>query len=83
MNLPQPQHSGYTLEDWKQWDGRWELIHGMAYDMTPSPGTKHQEVSGRLAFALESALREVRKTSVAATASSSSRPLTSSWTRVW
>ena len=63
MNLPQPQHPGYTLEDWKQWDGRWELIHGVAYDMTPSPGTKHQEVSGRLAFALESALREARQSS--------------------
>lgn len=58
MNFPHPQHPGYTLEDWKQWDGRWELIHGMAYDMTPSPSTKHQEVSGRLAFAIESALRE-------------------------
>lgn len=63
MNLPQPQQPGYTLEDWKQWDGRWELIHGVAYDMTPSPGTKHQEVSDRLAFALESALREARKNS--------------------
>lgn len=29
--------------------------------MIPSPGTEHQEVAGRLAFALESSLRKVRK----------------------
>jgi Uma2 family endonuclease len=33
----------------------------VAYDMIPSPGTEHQEVAGRLAFALESSLRKVRK----------------------
>lgn len=58
MSLPQQKHTGYTLEDWKGWEGRWELIHGVAYDMTPSPGTKHQEISERLGFALGSALRE-------------------------
>lgn len=27
---------------------RWELIDGIAYDMTPAPGTIHQELLGRL-----------------------------------
>ena len=45
MSLPQLKHPGYTLEDWKSWEGRWELIEGVAYDMTPSPNTNHQQVS--------------------------------------
>ena len=57
MNLPQAKHPGHTLEDWKTWEGRWELIHGVAYDMTPSPGTRHQEISKNLGFALETTLR--------------------------
>jgi hypothetical protein len=57
MNLPQPQHPGYTLEGWKQWDGRWALISGVAFDRTTSPGTKQQDMAGRLALSLESAPR--------------------------
>ncbi len=28
--------------------GRWELIDGVAYDMSPSPGWRHQELVGKL-----------------------------------
>ena len=45
MNPPQPMQGGYSLEDWATWDGRWELIEGVAYDMTPSPSLEHQRVS--------------------------------------
>ncbi|MHB0937242.1 MAG: Uma2 family endonuclease [Armatimonadota bacterium] len=40
----------YTYADIQSWpDGeRWELIHGVAYDMTPAPGLKHQESLGAL-----------------------------------
>ena len=58
MNLPQPRHPGYTVEDWKAWEGRWELIHGVAYDMTPAPGVEHQRVSGRLHVAIFNALED-------------------------
>ena len=37
MALPHLKHPGYTVEDWKTWEGRWELINGTAYDMTPAP----------------------------------------------
>jgi len=58
MSLPQPMHPGYTLEDWQSWPGRWELINGVAYDMTPSPSTAHQRVSSDLHTAFALALRE-------------------------
>ena len=40
----------YTYEDYLQWpeDERWEIIDGVAFDMTPSPSTNHQLVSGEL-----------------------------------
>jgi len=60
MNLPQPGHSGYSLEEWETWDGRWELIGGVAYDMTPSPSYEHQEVSASLLSSLYRALKAHR-----------------------
>jgi Uma2 family endonuclease len=60
MSLPQPKQPGYTLEDWQSWEGRWELIHGVAYDMTPSPGTEHQRISSHLHLSLGHALEEAK-----------------------
>lgn len=61
MNLPLPQHPGYTIEDWKQWDGRWELMHGVAYDMTPAPSTEHQRISMALASRIFAVLEDTRR----------------------
>lgn len=61
MNLPELEHHGYTLEDWKSWEGRWELINGTAYDMTPAPNTDHQRISSRLHLAIGSALAEAKR----------------------
>lgn len=63
MSLPQLKHPGYTIEDWKTWDGRWELINGVAYDMTPSPSFEHQRVSIRLGAAIFNALEEEKRRS--------------------
>ncbi|GAB7388755.1 Uma2 family endonuclease [Bacillaceae bacterium] len=52
MNVPDPTKR-YTYEDWKTWEGRWELIEGKAYNMTPAPST-HQFAVGELFFALRS-----------------------------
>lgn len=60
MTLPQLKHPEYTLEDWKSWEGRWELIGGVAYNMTPSPSTEHQEVSSNLHAAIWNALETLR-----------------------
>lgn len=40
----------YTLADWRSWpdDERWELINGVAYNMSPAPRVKHQDRAGQL-----------------------------------
>jgi len=63
MTLPQVKHPGYTLTDWKGWEGRWELIHGIAYDMTPAPSLEHQLISSRLHAFLFNALEEAKSRS--------------------
>lgn len=51
--MPKPlEQSGqiYTYEDYLKWpeDERWEIIDGIAYDMTPAPLSNHQRVSREL-----------------------------------
>ena len=47
----------YQIEDYISWEGDWELIHGIPYAMSPSPGVGHQR-SGRKALnVLEEALK--------------------------
>jgi len=40
----------YTYADYLQWNDneRWELIGGVAYNMSPAPSRKHQEISQNL-----------------------------------
>ncbi len=38
----------YRYEDYVQWEGKWELIKGIPYAMTPSPVLNHQIVSGNI-----------------------------------
>jgi len=63
MNLPLLKQPEYTLADWEQWDGRWELIDGVAYDMTPAPNLSHQEISTELTARLFGLLEEGRRKS--------------------
>lgn len=63
MGLPELKHSGYTIEDWKTWEGRWELINGVAYDMTPAPNLEHQRISSRLHLAIGNALEDAKRKS--------------------
>lgn len=61
MSPPQIKSHGHTVEEWKTWEGRWELINGVAYDMTPAPSLDHQRVSGRLYLAIGNALEEGKR----------------------
>lgn len=61
MNLPQMKSHGHTVEDWKTWEGRWELINGVAYDMTPAPSVEHQRVSMRFSLVIGTALEDAKK----------------------
>ena len=62
VSLPQPRQPAHTIEDWKTWEGRWELIHGVAYDMTPAPSPEHQRASVALTAAIFNALEAARRT---------------------
>lgn len=44
------QAQPYTYKDYAAWpdDERWELIDGVAYNMSPAPSRFHQEISGAL-----------------------------------
>ncbi len=50
--------SDYTYADYLTWpeDERWELIDGEAFDMTPAPTTRHQEVLLEIASQLKISL---------------------------
>jgi|AMFO01.1.fsa_nt_gi hypothetical protein len=43
----------YTWDDYRLWEGRWELIHGVPYAMTPAPSIWHQQVSQNIAALLQ------------------------------
>lgn len=51
-NLPH-----YTWNDYLQWEGKWELIDGIPYAMSPAPTIEHQAISARLARLFDEALQ--------------------------
>ncbi len=48
----------YTYEDYKQWEGDWELIGGIAYAMAPSPVAEHQYTVAEIIFQIKSQMPE-------------------------
>lgn len=52
----------YSYQDYCQWEGKWELIEGIPYAMSPAPSHEHQHVSSTLSFLFERALRNTRCT---------------------
>ena len=52
----------YTYQDYLTWsdDERWEVIDGVAYNMTPAPSTKHQSIVLNFAGLLKSKLRKCK-----------------------
>lgn len=48
----------YTVEDWERWEGRWELIEGIPYAMSPLPTPKHQRISLLIGSLLEKELED-------------------------
>jgi len=47
----------YTYDDYKEWQGNWELIYGVPYAMAPAPMIKHQSISNKIARYLDEALQ--------------------------
>ena len=52
-----PQYNPhYTLDDYQQWEGDWELWNGVAVAMTPSPFGRHAHLLAQLAKLLGNAI---------------------------
>ena len=58
MQLTERELPHYTYEDYSKWEGRWELIQGIPYAMSPSPSYTHQRISQKIARLLDEALDE-------------------------
>lgn len=54
------ENEKYKYEDYKTWDDGedWEIIAGEAYNMSPSPSTKHQSIAGKLHIDLGAYLKD-------------------------
>jgi len=46
----------YTIDDYKKWEGDWELIYGKPYAMAPFALPAHQVVSSNILFELKKQL---------------------------
>jgi len=46
----------YTYEDYLVWEGRWELIHGVPYAMSPGPSINHQGINANIVIQLNALL---------------------------
>ena len=48
----------YTYEDYKGWEGSWELIDGIPVSMAPAPMKIHQKIASELFFQLKQELSD-------------------------
>lgn len=46
----------YTYDDYKNWEGDWELINGIPIAMSPTPTRKHQAVASEIIYSLRNQL---------------------------
>lgn len=64
MSIAEKYRPHYTYEDYYNWEGRWELIEGMPYAMSPAPTPAHQRLSILLSVELEKALKKCKNCKV-------------------
>ena len=48
----------YTYDDYRQWEGEWELIEGVPVSMAPAPLRIHQNIAVEILFELKRTLDE-------------------------
>ena len=51
----------YTYEDYKLWEGKWELFEGFPVAMSPAPMINHQAIAGNILFELKSTIGECER----------------------
>lgn len=61
MSIAENYRPSYTYEDYCQWEGRWEIIEGMPYAMSPLPIPDHQRVSLNLCILLKESLKNCKQ----------------------
>ena len=54
MDLAKKEKKRYSYTDYISWpdDERWEIIDGVAYNMSPAPKVKHQRISRNITWAI-------------------------------
>ncbi len=48
----------YTYDDYKEWEGEWELIDGIPLSMAPAPMRKHQSLASEIIYNIREQLEE-------------------------
>jgi len=54
----------YTYEDYKNWEGKWELMNGIPLAMAPAPLPTHQFMSLEISFQIRKQLENCKKCAV-------------------
>jgi Uma2 family endonuclease len=60
MNGAEKYRPYYTYKDYLEWEGRWELIDGLPYAMSPSPNVRHQMIVSQLHYIFTAAIKNVK-----------------------
>lgn len=47
----------YTYDEYCLWEGRWEIIEGIPYAMSPAPNPRHQWVSSNIKYEIKDAIK--------------------------
>lgn len=50
----------YTYKDYCLWEGRWELIDGIPYAMSPAPSLKHHGIVANIIYELKKSLKDAK-----------------------
>jgi len=54
----------YIYDDYVQWEGKWEILEGIPYAMTPAPVVKHQWICAKITSQLDASLENCHKCEV-------------------
>jgi Uma2 family endonuclease len=60
MPIAEKYRPFYTYDEYCQWEGRWELIEGLPYAMSPLPVPEHQRVSLNFSMIFNEALKKCK-----------------------
>jgi len=58
MSIADKYRPQFTYDDYLLWEGRWELIDGMPYAMSPAPSPNHQDITMNLVMLFKAAFKE-------------------------